>query len=111
MLTYLIITIEGFITLALATMTVRVRRSGSRALLFFCVTLSVMAFCSFAHGFSFGVLQVEGPHGRDEPLLLAGFGLIAAVLPGLPLGMILGVVFSRKRPGATTSIGEPDRSA
>ena len=43
-------------------------------------------------------------------MLLAGFGLIAAVLPGLPLGMILGAVLSWKRPSSATSVEMLDQT-
>ena len=51
-----------------------------------------MARCAFLHGFLFGVIQIEGPHlGVGAPLLLE-FGIVTAFLPGIPLGMVVGVV-------------------
>ena len=51
-----------------------------------------MAWCAFLYGFLFGMIQIEGPHpGVGAPLLL-GFGIVTTFLPGIPLGMVVGVV-------------------
>ena len=97
MLVYLVVMTEGLALLAAAILARRWRRFGPLGRIG-CGLFLGMALIAFLHGFAFGLLQVEGPHGRDDPLLLAGFGAIAAILLGVPLGAILGLVLCRLRP-------------
>jgi hypothetical protein len=39
-----------------------------------------------------GVLLVEGAHPSDDWGTLAGFGIVAAFLPGIPVGLIVAAV-------------------
>ena len=56
-----------------------------------------MAWCAFLHGILFGVIQIEGPHPRGNAPLLLGTGMVAAILPGIPVGLIVGFMFYLSR--------------
>jgi len=64
-----------------------------------CGLLVGMTWCAFLYGVLFGVFQIEGPHPRGDAPLLLGFGIVTAILPGIPVGMIVGFAFylSRRR--------------
>jgi hypothetical protein len=84
----LIVIIEGIVAFTATRVAWRLRRSG-RFALFLCGILLGMAWCPFLHGVFFGVLEVEGHHADPDLGLLLGFGLVAALLPGIPLGAVL----------------------
>jgi hypothetical protein len=88
-LRYLLVLVE--LVLVLAAMSFAWRARSSRYL-FACCVLGGMAACAFLHGFCFGVLQVEGVHPSDDWGTLAGFGIVAAFLTGIPVGLIVGAV-------------------
>jgi hypothetical protein len=95
-LEYAVVLAEFLIALTTTFVAWRFRRSFS---LFLFGILLGMTWCAFIHGFCFGVLQIEGPHARSDPGGLIGFGLVASILPGIPVGAVLGValLFARKR--------------
>jgi hypothetical protein len=85
---YFVVMIEGLTAFAITFVALRRRRFGSMILR---GTLVGMAWCAFLHGLCFAVLRVEGPHADRDPGLLAGFGLVATVFVGIPLGTVLGL--------------------
>jgi hypothetical protein len=91
MMIYGVVLIELALAIA-ATSLAWICRSSKR--LFACGVLAGMAWCSFIHGFCFGVLRVEGtPAGpADDWGMLVGFGVISAVIPGVLLGLIVGTL-------------------
>ena len=93
---YVVVSAELLVALAMTFVAWRFRRSFSPFL--FGIVLG-MAWCAFLHGFCFGVLQVEGRHAQSDPGGLIGFGIVTSVIPGIPLGVVLGAVllFARKR--------------
>ena len=96
-MSYVIIVVE-FRKLVLAATYFAWRARASRHL-FICCLLAGMAWCAFLHGLCFGVLQIEGAHSSDDWGGLAGFGIVAAFLPGIPVGLIIGavIIFVRKK--------------
>jgi hypothetical protein len=98
-LEYLVVMVEGLIALAATFWAWRCWRSSEADAfrLLLGGLLAGMTWCAFFHGFLFGVVQTEGPHpGGNAPLLL-GFGIVAAFLPGIPVGMIVGFLFYLSR--------------
>jgi hypothetical protein len=95
-LSYVIVLVELALVLAATILAWRVRSSRH---LFKCCVVAGMSWCAFTHGFCFGVLQIEGAHPSDDWGSLAGFGIVAASVPGIPLGLIVGavVVLVRKK--------------
>jgi hypothetical protein len=88
-LEYFVVLAELLIALSVTFVAWRFRRSFSNFL--FGILLG-MTWCAFLHGFCFGVLQIEGPHAASDPGGLIGFGIVAAILPGIPLGAFVGAV-------------------
>jgi hypothetical protein len=101
---YLIVMIEGVIVVAVTSLAWGLRRSRP-SLFFLCGILLGMAWCAFLHGFCFGVLDVEGRHSEQDPRGLAGFGLVAALFFGIPLGTGIGLVL-----GAASRLRERRRA-
>jgi hypothetical protein len=98
-LEYLVVLVEGLFALAATFWAWRFWRSSEADAfpVFLCGLLAGMTWCAFFHGFLFGILQIEGPHRRGSAPLLLGSGIIAALLPGIPVGMIVGVLASVSR--------------
>ena len=98
---YLVVMVEGLIALAATFWAWRCWRSSEADAfrLGLCGLLAGMTWCAFLHGILFGVIQIEGPHPRGNAPLLLGTGIVAAILPGIPVGLIVGFVFylSRRR--------------
>jgi hypothetical protein len=97
MMVYLVVLIEALAVIGAILLARRWRRFGVSGRIVCGLLLGMTAF-AFLHGFCFGILQAEGPHGRDDPLLLAGFGVVAAIMPGTIVGAILGLILCRLRP-------------
>ncbi len=79
--------IEGLIAVAITTLAWRRRRVGPP------VPWGMLlgaVWCAFLHGLGFGVLRVAGAGADRDPVVLAGFGLVAAAFAGVPLGAALG---------------------
>jgi hypothetical protein len=94
-LEYLVVVVEGLIALAATFWAWWFWRSSEVDVfrLVLCGLLTGMVWCAFLHGILFGVFQVEGPHPRGNAPLLLGFGIVAAIFPGIPVGMIVGFAF------------------
>jgi hypothetical protein len=88
-LRYVVVFVELVLVLAATYFVWRARSSRH---LFVCCILAGMAWSAILHGFCFGVLRVEGAHSNDDWGSLAGFGIVAAFVPGVPVGLIVGAV-------------------
>ncbi len=101
---YLVVMVEGLIALAATFWAWRSWRSSEADAfrLGLCGLLAGMTWCAFFHGFLFGVVQTEGPHPRGDAPLLLGFGIVTAIFPGLPVGLIVGLVLYLSRRGTTS---------
>jgi hypothetical protein len=108
-LEYIVVSAELLIALTMTFVAWRFRRSFS---LFLFGILLGMTWCEFLHGFFFGVLQIEGPHAANDPGGLIGFGIVASILPGIPVGTALGAVllFARNRRfcGSSRPLGDKE---
>lgn len=85
---HFIVMIEGLIAVAITSLAWRRRRFGPP--IPWGMLLGAV-WCALIHGLCFGVLRVEGPGADRDPVLLAGFGLVAAIFVGIPLGTVLGI--------------------
>ena len=100
LLEYIAVLAELLIALSVTFVAWRFRRSFSNFL--FGILLG-MTWCAFLHGFCFGVLQIEGPRAQSDAVGLIGFGIVAAIFPGVPLGAVVGaalVALRNRRAGA-----------
>jgi hypothetical protein len=100
-LEYVVVMVEGLIAVFATFWAWRCFRSSESDAfrLVLCGLLTGMVWCAFLHGILFGVIQIEGPHPRGNAPLLLGSGIVAAILPGIPVGTIVAFAFylSRRR--------------